>query len=278
MAGTSAGGGSSGELTASESGAFTEALEQAVSDLAVEVLFLFSEFTPEAQAWSEEQRGRFLEQAEGRLDAILAITHYPSEIAEGLSQDLEILGASAARNGSSLSQLLVILRISRDLLLQKAIRLESEGPSSWQNDFVAFSARLLPAVDRLTDALSTGYWTSIVRAGGDELHRLGTIAERSFLGLYEADMDGIVRYANSAFAAILGLSDVDVRGKALSDVIRPTRGSVSQLLSEPPNDISSERFSIEGHEGEPFQIEVDTVVRRTEGKIAGFGGIIRVAE
>ena len=72
------------------------------------------------------------------------------------------MGANAAWSGSPLPQLLVILRISRDLVVQTAVELAEERGSHWGLALSLLLTRVLPAMDRLTDAIAQGYWSAIL--------------------------------------------------------------------------------------------------------------------
>src|SRR5947209_1110100 len=97
-----------------------DALDGKSEEMARRALDIFTTVFPEATSWSMKEQARFIEQAKGRFEAILAVTGQGAEVDEALVGDLQEVGANAAWSGSPLPQLLVILRISRDLVVQTA--------------------------------------------------------------------------------------------------------------------------------------------------------------
>src|SRR5262249_9578414 len=87
------------------------ALDGRSDEMARRALDIFATVFPEATSWSMKEQARFIEQAKGRFEAILAVTGQGSEVDEALVGDLQEVGANAAWSGSPLPQLLVILRI-----------------------------------------------------------------------------------------------------------------------------------------------------------------------
>jgi hypothetical protein len=121
---------------------------------------IFSAAVPDARTWSLSQRARFVEQAKGRFEAILAVTGHGSAVDRALEGDLEKVGAAAAADEAPLSQLLAVLRISRDVVLQTAVEVVERKGVEWALALSLLLTRVLPAMDRLTDALSRGYWST----------------------------------------------------------------------------------------------------------------------
>ena len=93
--------------------ALLNALDVRSEDMARRAYAAFCIAYPEASGWTLGEQGRFIEQARKRFEAILAVTSQGQEVGESLVGDLEEVGASAAWAGSSLPQLLVIIRISQ---------------------------------------------------------------------------------------------------------------------------------------------------------------------
>jgi hypothetical protein len=89
-----------------------DALDGKAEEMAGRALQLFANVFPEAASWSLKEQARFIEQAKGRFEAILAVTSQGAEVDEALVGDLQEVGAGAAGSGPPLPQLLVILRIS----------------------------------------------------------------------------------------------------------------------------------------------------------------------
>lgn len=131
-------------------------------EMARRVFDIFVGVFPEAGEWAAQERTEFIEQARGRFEAILAVAAQGTDVDGALFDDLRAIGASAARAGSSLPQLLAVLRITRDLVVQTAIE-ESEGWEMRGGEALSvLLTRVLPTIDRLTDALSQGYWETIL--------------------------------------------------------------------------------------------------------------------
>ena len=200
-----------------------DALDQRSDELAGRLLEVFSTVFPEAASWSDPARDRFLAKARSRFEAILAVTGQGSEVDEALAGDLLQVGASAAAAGSPLPQLLVILRISRDLIVETGVELAGQRTRSGAVALIMLLSRVLPAIDRLTDALSQGYWTAIGDRRDDGRSHLEKVVEHAALGVYEVDLDGCIRYANRSLASILGYPWERLEGAPLADVIRPRR-------------------------------------------------------
>src|SRR4051794_9552683 len=212
-----------------------DALDGKSEEMARRALDIFTTVFPEASSWSMKEQARFIEQAKGRFEAILAVTGQGAEVDEALVGDLQEVGASAAWAGSPLPQLLVILRISRDLVVQTAVELAEERGSHWGLALSLLLTRVLPAMDRLTDAIAQGYWSAILTHDKELRARYESVVEHSSDGIYEVDLDGNIQYANASLAIILGRRLDQIEGRSLGDVIVPLdpRSSIEPLISEP---------------------------------------------
>ncbi len=146
--------------------ALLDLLGARAGEMAHRAFDIFSSAFPDARTWSLSQRARFVEQAKGRFEAILAVTGHGSAVDKALESDLEEVGAAAAADDAPLSQLLAVLRISRDVVLQTAVEVVESRGVDWALSLSLLLTRVLPAMDRLTDALSRGYWTTLLREGG----------------------------------------------------------------------------------------------------------------
>jgi PAS domain S-box-containing protein len=253
------------------------ALDDRVDDLAKRACDIFCKIVPETQKWTPAQRNTFLEQARGRFSAVLAIMEHGVDVDEAIRMDLQEVGANAAHTGSSLPQLLIALRISRDVLLQAAMRISEEDADRWKPVLLTFSQRMLPAVDRLTDAITMGYWNAKLERKQDALHRLESLVERIPYGIYEVDMDGIIRFSNPAFGAMFGHGTERVDGYPLNSIMKPVDGSLGPLLSEPPDDVLQHSIVATGSDGSAKTFDIDTAVRRIDGVVVGFAGVVRQA-
>jgi PAS domain S-box-containing protein len=254
-----------------------DALDGRADEMAKRVFDIFSTVFPEAATWGITKQARFIEQARSRFEAILAVTGQGAEVDEALVGDLQEVGASAASAGSPLPQLLVILRISRDLVVQTAVELAEERGGQWSLALGLLLTRVLPAMDRLTDALAQGYWAAILGREEESRARYQHVVEHAADGVYDVDLDGRIRYANPALALILGHRLEALDGVALADVIRPLDPSVSieSLLVDREGESSRLSMEVSRPDGSHRVLGVQAVARRAEGKVVGFQGIVR---
>lgn len=146
--------------------ALLDLLGARAGEMAHRAFDIFSAAFPDARTWSLSQRARFVEQAKGRFEAILAVTGHGSAVDKALEGDLEQVGAAAAADEAPLSQLLAVLRISRDVVLQTAIEVVESRGVEWALALSLLLTRVLPAMDRLTDALARGYWSTRLQGEG----------------------------------------------------------------------------------------------------------------
>lgn len=225
-----------------------DALDGKSEEMARRALDIFTTVFPEAATWSLKEQARFIEQAKGRFEAILAVTGQGAEVDEALVGDLQDVGASAAWSASPLPQLLVILRISRDLVVQTAVELAEERGSHWGLALSLLLTRVLPAMDRLTDAIAQGYWSAILTREEEARARYEHVVEHSSDGIYEVDLDGLIQYANPSLAIILGRRLDQIEGRSLGDVMVPLdpRSSIEPLISEPAGEPNREHDHPDG--------------------------------
>ena len=148
-----------GDLTPEE---LFQLLGRRVEPMALRMLRMFAVVFPEAEDWPAERQQRFVTQTRARFEAILGVAAAGSGPTDSLYRDLEHIGAAAAHTDAALPQLLVVLRMSRDLVVQNAVDIvEHEG----RHGGFALSlllTRVLPAMDRLGDALAAGYWEAML--------------------------------------------------------------------------------------------------------------------
>src|SRR5947199_4044686 len=214
--------------------ALLDALDGRSDEMARRAFEIFATVFPEASGWTLTEQARFIDQARGRFEAILAVTGQGAEIDDALVGDLQEVGAAAAWDGSPLPQLLVILRISRDLVVQTAVELSEDMGQRWGLALSLLLTRVLPAMDRLTDALAQGYWAAVVGREEEGKARYEHVVEHASDGIYEVDLDGIIRYANPSLALILGRRVSQLEGRLLRDVLVPLDrdASLDRLTSE----------------------------------------------
>lgn len=256
--------------------ALLDALESRSEEMARRALDIFQGTVPEASIWTAEEQARFIDQARKRFEAILAVTGQVEEVDEDLVGDLQDVGASAAWAGSPLPELLVVLRISRDLVVQTAVEVAEEKGRRWGLALSLLLTRVLPAMDRLTDALAQGYWAAIV--GREETHRARYehLVEQSSDGIYELDITGHLSYANPSLAAIVGLPVLELEGARLNEVFDVVGDAsvLDRLWAAGDGDIE-ESFQVIRPDGVARELHVVTFPRHQEGEVVGYQGVVR---
>jgi PAS domain S-box-containing protein len=254
-----------------------DALDGRSEEMARRAFEIFASVFPEAAGWSLSEQARFIDQAKGRFEAILAVTGQGAEVDDALVEDLQAVGAGAAWSSSPLPQLLVVLRISRDLVVQTAVELAEERGRHWGLALSLLLTRVLPAMDRLTDALAQGYWAAVVNREDDSRARYENVLHHSVSGVWEIDLDGRIQYANPALAVILGRRPDQLQGSLLADVLAPADQSALGLLtSEPPSEASHLlALTVVRPDGVRRELEVRSFARYAEGRLVGFQGMVQ---
>ncbi|HUS60844.1 MAG TPA: ATP-binding protein [Acidimicrobiales bacterium] len=257
--------------------ALIDALDGKSDDMARRAFEIFSTVFPEAHGWPLADQAKFMDQAKSRFEAILAVTSQGAEVDEALVRDLQEVGAAAAWADSPLPHLLVILRISRDLVVQTAVELAEDRGRHWSMALSLVLTRVLPAMDRLTDALAAGYWAAVVRREEEQRERHQAIVEQSSDGVYEADLDGRVLYANTSLAVILGHDLEELHGALLADVLRPVDAdeSADSLLVDPPEGARQLDMTVVRTDGVRRALDIRVHARRRDGMVLGFQGVVR---
>lgn len=129
--------------------------------MARRVLMMYSAMYPEMAEWTDQKKWRFVQRTKSRFEAVLAVAALGTSVEESLSEDLKGIGASAARSATDLQELLLLLRMSRDLVVQNAIELADTGGGSGGYALSLLLTRILPAMDRIGDAIASGYWEAL---------------------------------------------------------------------------------------------------------------------
>ncbi|MGH8972769.1 MAG: hypothetical protein ACRD0C_06140 [Acidimicrobiia bacterium] len=142
--------------------ALLDVLASRSDEMALRAYEIYTAAVPETATWSDADRDRFVGQSRQRFEAILAVAGQGEEVDDSLVRDLKELGMTAAWAGNPLPPLLMVLRISRDLVVQSAMSIAEEGGRRWSVPLSLLLTRVLPAMDRLTDALAQGYWAALV--------------------------------------------------------------------------------------------------------------------
>lgn len=135
-----------------------DALEEAVPSLATRAADIAAGVFPEAVGWDELERRRFEHQAADRLEAIVRLTRRDESVRGAELDDLVAAGAAAAEAGAPLPHLLLTLRVSRDLIVQAAVKATGDRGDGWSPALAVVLTKVLPVSDRLTDAIAQGYW------------------------------------------------------------------------------------------------------------------------
>ena len=249
--------------------------------MARRALDIFQSVMPEASIWTAEEQQRFVEQSTARFEAILAVTRAGNDVDESLLDDLREVGASAAWAGSPLPQLLVVLRISRDLVVQTAVEIaETRGQGSTQA-LALLLTRVLPALDRLTDALAQGYWAAVIGREETDRARYEHVVEQSSDGIYELDLTGRLSYANPSFQAMVGQSLLELEGARLEHMFQVLGDSGAEALARLDSvsvDNGGEAeatFEALRADGVRREFHVVTFPRTQDGQIVGYQGVVQ---
>jgi PAS domain S-box-containing protein len=264
------------EGSAADPQALLAALDGRSEEMARRAYDIFAAAFPEASGWSLAERARFIDQARNRFEAILAVTGQGEEVDEALVGDLEEVGSTAASSGSSLPQLLIVLRISRDLVVQTAVEVAEERGGHWGLALSLLLTRVLPAMDRLTDAVARGYWETVIRREEESRAHYENVVEQSTDGIFEVDLDGVIQFANASLAVLLGRPAEELQGVLLADVLAPLEAlSVFERLTADAEDRERTEVTIVRPDGVRRVLEVSTIAFRDAGVSAGFQGIVR---
>jgi PAS domain S-box-containing protein len=257
--------------------ALLDDLDARSDEMARRAFDIYSSAIVEARAWSLTDRARFIAQAKSRFEAILAVTGQGAEVDEALVDDLEEVGGAAAWAQSPLPQLLVILRISRDLVVQTAVELAEERGGRWGLALSLLLTRVLPAMDRLTDALAQGYWSAVVKREEEASARYAHTVEHSSDGVWEVDLDGRIQYANPALAMILGRDPAEFDGVLLTDVLGGVDSEVSLDALTPMSEFQTAPFELHVRRSDGVRrvLAVRVLPRINESDIVGFQGVVR---
>jgi PAS domain S-box-containing protein len=253
-----------------------EALEGRSGEMARRALDIFRTAMPEASIWTADEQQRFVEQSTARFEAILAVTRAGDDVDDSLVDDLRDVGASAAWAGSPLPQLLVVLRISRDLVVQTSVEIaEARGRGSSQA-LALLLTRVLPALDRLTDALAQGYWAAVIGREEHQRARYEHVVEQSSDGIYELDVTGRLSYANPSLAAMVGQSALDLEGARLEEIFTVAgeagAAALARLDAEGDAEVTFEALRTDGVRRE---FHVVAFPRTEDGTVVGYQAVVQ---
>jgi PAS domain S-box-containing protein len=253
-----------------------EALEGRSTEMARRALEIFCAAMPETAIWTADDQQRFVEQSAARFEAILAVTRAGKDVDETLVDDLRDVGASAAWAGSPLPQLLVVLRISRDLVVQTSVEIaEARGQGSSQA-LALLLTRVLPAMDRLTDALAQGYWAAVLGREETDRARYEHLVEQSSDGIYELDVSGRLSYANPSLSAMVGQSPLELEGARLEHMFQVLGDQAAEALARLDADREADvTFEALRADGVRREFHVVTFPRLADGQVVGFQGVVQ---
>jgi hypothetical protein len=141
-------------------------LDDRAEDMARRMLKMCAVVFPAAERWNARQQAKFVRITKDRFESILAVAALGSQVDGSFYEELYDVGASAARSGTALPDLLVLLRMSRDLVVQNAVELADRDDRHGSFALSLLLTRILPAMDRISDALAEGYWDALHPAKG----------------------------------------------------------------------------------------------------------------
>jgi PAS domain S-box-containing protein len=162
---------------------------------------------------------------------------------------------------------LLVLRISRDLVVQTAVEVAEERGRHWGLALSLLLTRVLPALDRLTDAVARGYWAAVLARQEESRSRFANMVENSTDGVYEVDLDGRVRYANPALGVILGRRPDEIVGARFLEVLDPATKFAF--------DAEESEVVVRRADGVVRVLDIRGVERRVAGVLVGYDGTVR---
>jgi PAS domain S-box-containing protein len=244
-----------------------DALDGRSEDMARRALDLLIAVFPEAGRWPLRQQARFIDEARSRFEAILAVAALGEQTDAELFEELAVVGAEAARSSSSLPEVLLVMRISRDLVVQTAVEVAEERGRHWGLALSLLLTRVLPALDRLTDAVARGYWLAVLEQQEESRARFANMVEHSTDGVYEVDVDGRVRYCNASLGVILGRKTGEIVGRRFIEVLDPA----TQFAF----DAEETEVIVRRADGIVRLLDIRVVERRVDGVLVGYDGTVR---
>jgi PAS domain S-box-containing protein len=257
-----------------EAEAILDALERNVGDMAQRAADIVATAFPEAAAWDHQQRRRFVRQARSRFEAIVAVTRADTTDDE-LLEDLAAAGGAAAFAGAPLPQVLLTLRISRDLLVQSAVTAAEELGQQRSVALAVVLTRVLPALDRLTDTVARGYWAAVRTREREVVARYEHMVEHAGHGVYEVELDGTVCFANSMLARICGHPLDAILGNDLTIALPPTDAAPGIDVYRSPTVSGWRPLRVLRADGVERELLLQVTERTDQGRPVGYDGIIR---
>jgi hypothetical protein len=145
-----------------EVGHLATALRERTDEMADRALEILATAFPEVASWPAARTAHFLAQTHERFDAILAISTDAEGVDDELLEDMVVVGGAAAAGGTPLPEVLLTLRVSRDLIVQMAVEVAQGRGAEWTLPLALLLMRVLPALDRMSDAITQGWWDTTV--------------------------------------------------------------------------------------------------------------------
>ena len=248
--------------------ALLAALEGRSEDMARRALDLLIAVYPAAGRWPINQQARFIAEARARFEAIVAVASLGDAVDDLLIDELAQVGGDAAASGAPLTELLLVLRISRDLAVQTAVEIADDWGRHWGLALSLVLTRILPALDRLTDAIARGYWEAIIRRQDENQARYANVVDHASDGVYAIDGAGVITYANDALGIVLGRPPAELVGARLADVLD---AGPSVALDQP----GVVEIEVSRADGVDRVVEVQTIERRQGGVVVGHDAVVR---
>lgn len=265
------------EIGGPESGAdaILDALEASVATMARRTADVIATVFPDAAEWTPRQRTAFEEQAIDRFETILSVTRRSEGLDDELVADLADAGGAAAFAGASLPQILMTLRISRDLMVQTAVTAAEERGRHWGLALAVVLTRVLPVLDHLLDSVARGYWEAVITREQEAFARFESVVEHSASGVYEVDLDGYLAYCNDSMAAILGRDRTEVVDKLLIDLLPVVGDDEFPDVYHQPTVPGPVELRVRRADGVERVVSIHVTERRVDGLVVGFDGVVR---
>lgn len=222
-------------------------LDGRVDDMAWRTLHLLQSVLPAAETWGPDQVERFIADARDRIAAILAVCASGpggDTDLDAVVRDLAEIGADAAHHGVPLPGVLVALRTSRDLLVQAAVEVAEERGRRWGLALAIALTRVIPAIDRLSDAVARGYWEAVLEIDAEGDDRFRTLAEQLDVGVFALDAEGAVTYANPSLLRALGRDAASVVGGDALEVLGIDPGADGVVVGRPSRQVERVRDGV----------------------------------
>lgn len=249
------------------------ALDAAVPEMARRAADIVGGLFSESHEWARHDRTAFEQAAVRRFQAILTVTRAPVA-ADDLLDDLAEAGGAAAFAGAPLPQVLLTLRVSRDLLVQTAVSAAEELGREWSLALAVVLTRVLPVLDKLTDTVARGYWSAVGVREQEAFARFEHVVEHTANGIYEVDVEGRLRYANPRMRTICGAGVEQLLDRDLATLLPPVVAEDLDVFRT-PTDAGWRPVRVLRGDGVERDLLLQITERTVEGVLVGFDGVVR---